>query len=51
MRVHRQGLINLDSVDTLEPLETGGYTARMKGGDVVTVSRSAARKLRKRFNI
>jgi two-component system LytT family response regulator len=51
VRVHRQGLINLDGVDTLEPLETGGYTARMKGGDIVTVSRSAARKLRKRFNM
>lgn len=50
-RVHRQSLINIDGVETLEPLETGGYTARMKNGDLVTVSRSAARKLRKRFGI
>lgn len=48
-RVHRRALINLDEVACLEPIETGGYTARMRNGDLVTISRASARELRRRF--
>ena len=36
---------------SIEPLETGGYDARMPGGDVVPISRQAARRLRRRLGL
>lgn len=50
-RVHRRALLNLAAVAKLEPLETGGYTARTNGGHAVEVSRQSARELRKRLGL
>ncbi|WP_434422499.1 LytR/AlgR family response regulator transcription factor [Nannocystis pusilla] len=50
-RVHRRALVNLEKIERLEPLETGGYNARMPGGDVVPISRQAARRLRRRLGL
>ena len=50
-RVHRRALLNLEAVARLEPLDTGGYTARTHGGHSVEVSRQAARDLRKRLGL
>ena len=50
-RVHRRALLNLEAVARLEPLETGGYTARTHGGHAVEISRQAARELRKRLGL
>ena len=44
-RVHRRAIVNLEHVVRLEPNEVGGYTARMRGGRAVEVSRQAARDL------
>lgn len=50
-RVHRRALLNLAAVARLEPLETGGYTARTHAGHAVEVSRQAARELRKALGL
>lgn len=50
-RVHRKALLNLDKVACLEPLETGGYVARTRSGETVTISRQAARRLRRRLGL
>ena len=50
-RVHRRALINLEMLACLDPLETGGYTARMQGGGLVPISRQAARRLRRRLGL
>jgi DNA-binding LytR/AlgR family response regulator len=50
-RVHRRALVNLEKIERLEPLETGGYNARMPGGDQVPISRQAARRLRRRLGL
>jgi two-component system LytT family response regulator len=46
-RVHRRVLINLNPVTRLEPNSNGGFTAHMKNGDPVPVSRQAGRRLRR----
>jgi len=50
-RVHRRAVLNLACVDRLEPVETGGYTARMKDGSLIEISRQAARGLRRRLGL
>lgn len=50
-RVHRRALVNLEHVVRLEPLETGGFVAHMRGGHAVEVSRQAARELRRRLKL
>ena len=50
-RVHRRALLNLEHVQRLEPIETGGYFARTRHGHSVEVSRQAARDLRKRLGL
>jgi two-component system LytT family response regulator len=50
-RVHRRAVVNLEHVVRLEPLETGGYLARMRQGTTVEVSRQSARDLRKRLGL
>jgi len=50
-RVHRRALINLGRIERLEPLETGGYRAHMRGGGIVPIARQAARRLRRRLGI
>lgn len=50
-RVHRRALVDLDRVDRLQPTDSGGYIAHMKDGSRVTISRAAARDLRRRLGI
>jgi two-component system LytT family response regulator len=50
-RVHRRALVNFAEVVRLEPLETGGFIARMRDGSGVEVSRQAARHLRRRLGM
>lgn len=50
-RVHRRALLNLEAVARLDPLETGGYTARTHSGHSVEISRQAARELRKKLGL
>ncbi len=50
-RVHRRALLNLDHVEQLEPLETGGYFAVLTDGARVPISRQAARRLRRTFGL
>ncbi|MEW5743579.1 MAG: LytTR family DNA-binding domain-containing protein [Myxococcota bacterium] len=50
-RVHRRAIVNLEAVSRLEPLETGGYTARTSSGHSVEVSRQSARELRRRLGL
>jgi len=50
-RVHRRALINLEKLACLDPVDTGGYTARMHAGDLVPISRQAARRLRRRLGL
>lgn len=47
LRVHRQSMVNLAHVQTLEPLPSGGYRALVTGGQRVLVSRQVARTLRR----
>jgi two-component system LytT family response regulator len=50
-RVHRRGLVNLDHVERLESLDTGGYVACLPSGKRVDVSRQSARRLRRRLGL
>lgn len=50
-RVHRRALLNLDHVDRLESVDTGGYMAVLSTGKRVDVSRQSARKLRRRLGL
>lgn len=50
-RVHRKALVNLDHVDRLEAVESGGYLAHMQGGARVQVSRQAGRRLRRALGL
>jgi DNA-binding LytR/AlgR family response regulator len=50
-RVHRRALLNLEHVERLKPLPTGGYLAVTREGHEVPVSRQAARGLRRRLGI
>jgi two-component system LytT family response regulator len=50
-RVHRRALLNLDHVERLRPLPTGGYVAITRHGDEVPVSRQEARRLRQELGI
>ncbi len=50
-RVHRRALLNLDHVERLEPLATGGYVAHLRSALRVDISRQSARKLRRRLGL
>lgn len=50
-RVHRRALLNLEAVARLVPLPTGGYTAELRAGGTVEISRQSARKLRRRLGL
>ena len=50
-RVHRKALVNLDCVDRLEAVDSGGYLAHMQGGARVQVSRQAGRRLRRALGL
>jgi len=47
LRVHRRVLLNAEAVARLEPVESGGYEAHLRGGACVPVSRQAGRALRR----
>jgi two-component system, LytTR family, response regulator len=51
VRTHRRALVNLDAVEELEDIDTGGYLARLQGGRRVAVSRAVARELRRRLGL
>jgi two-component system LytT family response regulator len=46
IRIHRSILINTAHVDTMEPLSTGEYLLRMKGGSAFTATRTYKKNLR-----
>lgn len=50
-RVHRRALVNLDHVERLESVDSGGYVACLSTGKRVDVSRQSARKLRRRLGL
>jgi DNA-binding LytR/AlgR family response regulator len=53
-RVHRKALLNMDLVERLESLPSGGYSVRLPSAlteHSVEISRQAARVLRKRFGL
>lgn len=50
-RVHRRALLNLDLVDRLESVDSGGYVACLPTGKRVDVSRQSARRLRRRLGL
>lgn len=50
-RVHRRAIVNLDHVDRLESVDSGGYVACLSTGRRVDVSRQSARRLRRRLGL
>ena len=46
VRVHRSNIINLDFVETIEPLESGDARANMRDGEKIAVSRRYRDRLR-----
>jgi len=50
-RVHRRAILNLDHVERLESVDSGGYVACLPQGKRVDVSRQSARKLRRRLGL
>src|SRR3954471_17344719 len=50
-RVHRRTLVNLEHVERLESVDSGGYVACLPGGKRVDVSRQSARRLRRRLGL
>lgn len=50
-RVHRRAILNLDHVDRLESVDSGGYVACLTTGKRVDVSRQSARRLRRRLGL
>ncbi len=50
-RVHRRAILNLDHVDRLESVDSGGYVACLSTGKRVDVSRQSARRLRRRLGL
>ncbi|MCB9678758.1 MAG: response regulator transcription factor [Alphaproteobacteria bacterium] len=51
LRVHRQAIVGTAHVERLENVDTGGYLAHLKDGSVVSVSRSAARQIRRAWGL
>ena len=50
-RVHRRAIVNLEHVERLESVDSGGYVACLSTGKRVDVSRQSARKLRRRLGL
>lgn len=50
-RVHRRAILNLDLVERLESVDSGGYVACLPTGKRVDVSRQSARRLRRRLGL
>ncbi len=50
-RVHRRAILNLEHVDRLESVDSGGYVALLTTGKRVDVSRQSARRLRRRLGL
>ncbi|MEM7158106.1 MAG: LytTR family DNA-binding domain-containing protein [Myxococcota bacterium] len=51
VRAHRRALLNMYEVELLQPIESGGYSARTRMGDEVPVSRQSARRLRRALEL
>jgi two-component system LytT family response regulator len=50
-RVHRRAIVNLDHVERLESVDSGGYVACLSTRQRVDVSRQSARRLRRRLGL
>lgn len=50
-RVHRRAILNLNHVDRLEAVDSGGYVAWLSTGKRVDVSRQSGRRLRRRLGL
>ena len=50
-RVHRRAIVNLEHVERLESVESGGYVACLSTGKRVDVSRQSARRLLRRLGL
>lgn len=50
-RVHRRAILNLDHVERLQAVDSGGYVACLTTGKKVDVSRQSARRLRRRLGL
>jgi len=50
-RVHRRAIVNLEHVERLESVDSGGYVACLSTGKRVDVSRQSARRLRRRLGL
>ncbi|MDB4940981.1 MAG: ypdB [Labilithrix sp.] len=50
-RVHRRAIVNLDHVERLDSVGSGGYVACLSTGKRVDVSRQSARRLRRRLGL
>jgi two-component system LytT family response regulator len=50
-RVHRRAIVNLEHVERLESVDSGGYVACLASGKRVDVSRQSARRLRRRLGL
>lgn len=48
-RVHKQAIINLDRLNVVEPVNSGGAVARLSSGRTIEISRRFAFALRKRL--
>jgi two-component system LytT family response regulator len=51
VRVHRKALVNLAKIERLEDQDSGGYLACFDDGGKVAVSRQAARRLRRAWDL
>ncbi|HEX7113663.1 MAG TPA: LytTR family DNA-binding domain-containing protein [Steroidobacter sp.] len=47
IRVHRSHIVNLDHVERITGLDSSRFEVRMKGGDVVPVSRARSQEIRR----
>src|SRR5690606_19001926 len=50
-RVHRRAILNLNHVERLESVDSGGYVACLSTAKRVDISRQSARKLRRRLGL
>ncbi len=49
-RIHRSTIVNLDFVQTIEPFGSGTYIMQLKYNSELQISRTAARKIRKKLD-
>jgi len=45
VRVHRSSLVRIDCIDEIEPMPSGDYVLRLRGGKTVAAARSYRQRL------